>query len=156
MVVYIFKAVFRKPHFHAYLALLQNLEDRQNGSHRDKAATVMEITLLKDQLQTKQHQLDMEMKVKRAEYQTHVLCVETSLSFSLSLSLCLSLSLSHSPFSFSLSLSSLFQHRVEVLVFVPLEEVSVSQRLIGPDSHWLGSDGICRISAILQHHWFKF
>ncbi|KAK7479958.1 hypothetical protein BaRGS_00028785 [Batillaria attramentaria] len=40
----------------------QNLEERQNGSHRDKAATVMEVTLLRDQLQTKQHQLDMEVK----------------------------------------------------------------------------------------------
>ncbi|XP_076434884.1 uncharacterized protein LOC143274829 [Babylonia areolata] len=40
----------------------KNLEERQNGSHRDRAATVMEITLLKDQLQTKQQQLDMETK----------------------------------------------------------------------------------------------
>jgi hypothetical protein len=43
--------------------MFQNLEERQNGSHRDRAATVMEVTLLKDQVQTKQHQLDMEMKV---------------------------------------------------------------------------------------------
>ena len=61
--------------FLACFAALQNLEDRQNGSHRDKAATVMEITLMKDQLQTKQHQLDMEMKVMR----THLPRVPTDL-----------------------------------------------------------------------------
>lgn len=42
----------------------QNLEDRQNGQHKDKAATVLEVTLLKDQLATKQRQLDTEAKVR--------------------------------------------------------------------------------------------
>ncbi|XP_025090318.1 citron Rho-interacting kinase-like isoform X2 [Pomacea canaliculata] len=40
----------------------KNLEEKQSGSHRDRAATVMEVTLLREQLQTKQHQLDMETK----------------------------------------------------------------------------------------------
>ena len=45
---------------------------------------------------------------------------------------------------------------VNVLVSVPLEEKSVSQCPVGPDSHWLCSNDIYRISAMLQCHWFKF
>ena len=46
-------------------------------------------------------------------------------------------------------------YRVNVLVSVPLEEVSVSQCPIGPDSHWFCSDDMYRISTILQPHRFE-
>ena len=46
--------------------------------------------------------------------------------------------------------------RIDVLVSVCLEEISVSQCPIGPEGHLLSSNDVYRISAVLQSHLFNF